>query len=48
MDKKMSIKLIKITGVVIGLAATLLANYSQEKELEKAVAEKVQEALANK
>lgn len=49
--KKISIDTVKLIGLVgtgLGIAATLLGNYSQGKELQKTVEEEVAKALSNK
>lgn len=48
--KKSSIDAVKILGIIgtgLGVVATVLGNYSQEKEMKKAVAEEVAKALAD-
>lgn len=48
--KKSSIDAVKILGLVgtgLGIVATVLGNYSQEKEMKKTVAEEVAKALAD-
>jgi hypothetical protein len=42
------VKVVSITGTVLGLAATLLTGWSQQKNLEKNIAEKVSEIANNK
>lgn len=48
--KKRSIDAVKILGIIgtgLGVVATVLGNYSQEKEMKKTVAEEVAKALAD-
>ena len=49
MEKKIDVvKVVSITGTVLGLAATLLTGWSQQKNIEKNIAEKVNEIASNK
>lgn len=41
------IKIISTAGMVLGMVGTLLSNYAGEKNMEKTVSEKVNEALKN-
>lgn len=45
MDKRW-IKIIGFAGMLLGGAATLIANWSQEKQMDLLIEEKVKEALA--
>lgn len=45
LDKKW-IKIIGFAGMMLGGAATLIANWSQEKQMDLMIEEKVREALA--
>lgn len=40
------VKLISFGGVLLTLGANLISNYSQQKEMEKTVAEEVSKALS--
>lgn len=42
------VKIIGIGGTLLGLAATLVTNYSNEQTMKKTVAEEVAKALADK
>lgn len=42
------IKIIGIVGTVMGMTATLLSNYANDKTMEKTINEKVNEALKNR
>lgn len=46
MKKFDTVKVLGILGTVAGLAATMLTNYTSEKEMKKTVAEEVAKALA--
>lgn len=46
MDKKW-IKIIGFGGMLLGGVATLIANWSQEKQMDAMIEEKVREALAS-
>ena len=49
MEKKIDVvKVVSITGTVLGLAATLLTGWSQQKNIEKNIAEKVIEVINDK
>ena len=48
MKKIDAVKVLGLLGTGLGLAATLLSNYSAEKEMKKTVAEEVAKALAQK
>ena len=48
MKKDTVIKIIGIGGTLLGLAATLVNNYSNEQTMKKTVAEEVAKALADK
>lgn len=49
MNKKLSaVKLIGFVGVGLGMLATLVSNYAQEKQMEETIEEKVNEALAKR
>lgn len=45
LDKRW-IKIIGFAGMLLGGAATLIANWSQEKQMDLLIEEKVKEALA--
>lgn len=42
------VKVISITGTVLGVTATLLSGWSQQKNIEKNINEKVNEVLNTK
>jgi hypothetical protein len=49
MEKKIDVvKVISIAGTVLGVTATLLTGWSQQKNIEKNIAEKVSEIANNK
>lgn len=49
MDKKFDMaKLIGFAGMLLGGAATLISSWSQEKQIERTIEEKVNEALAKR
>lgn len=49
MDKKFdAVKLIGIAGMLLGGVATLISSWSQEKQMEQTIEEKVNEALAKR
>lgn len=48
MKKDTVVKIIGIGGTLLGLAATLVNNYSNEQNMKKTVAEEVAKALADK
>lgn len=43
-----NLNIVKIAAVVVGLAATLVSNYSQQKEMSDIIKKEVDKALANK
>ena len=43
-----TVKLISFVGIAISGIATLIANYANEKQMEKTIEEKVNEALAER
>lgn len=45
MKKIEMVNVAKIAGVAIGLAATLLSNYTQQKEMRETIKKEVNEAL---
>lgn len=47
LEKVDAIKIIGIAGTVLGMAATLLSGYASEKNMEKTINEKVNEAMKN-
>lgn len=42
------VKIIGIAGTVLGMAASLLSDYSSKKNMEKIIDDKVNEALKNR
>lgn len=48
MNKDTVVKLIGFGGMLLGLAATVVNNYSSEQSMKKTVAEEVAKALAEK
>lgn len=42
------VKIIGFAGMILGGVATLISSWSQEKQMEKTIEEKVNEALAAK
>ena len=48
MKKINMVKFVGLLGTGLGLAATLLSNYSQQSEMKKTVEEEVAKALAKK
>jgi len=48
MKKDAIVKLVGVGGTLLGLAATLITNYSSEQTMKKTVAEEVAKALAEK
>lgn len=45
MDNKNLIKIVGFAGMLLGGVATLIANWSQEKQMQEMVKEEVQKAL---
>ena len=43
-----NLRLIGVTGMVLGAVATMISNYAQEQEMKRTVEEKVNEALAKR
>lgn len=49
MNKKFdAVRLVGIVGMLLGGAATLVSSWAQEKQMEKTIEEKVDEALAKR
>lgn len=48
MVKKLSIRALGIAATIVGMSATLISNWVDEKKMEEKVEEKVNEALAEK
>ena len=42
------VKIVSIAGTVLGLTASLINGWSQQKNMEKSISEKVNEVISNK
>lgn len=48
MNKHITLKLLSVIGIVLGLGSTLLSDYTNKKEQESVIDEKINKAFAKK